>query len=297
MNYESNCLNCNDREINSIDACCKLSNDSDGLPSRCVGPWSRDKFFYLQRYCDIFNSGMKNKWPNRVFLDLFSGPGRCRVRPQGDFEDGSPLIALRHPFTHYFFVDISSYCTDALQKRISNINSTAVEKSRVIPGDANVCIDELMSSIEGIGPETLCFAFIDPPGIQLNFETLRKLSLNTRIDLLINFPLGMNIKRQLWHQLHKDPNTESNFDRYFGTTQWRSLCDEKNSGITIGSRLLKLYENQLQDLGYAYVGDERTIKNRGRSLYMLVFASKNPKGKEFWEKVTQVAPSGQRRLF
>ena len=50
-------------------------------------------------------------------------------------------------------------------------------------------------------------------------------------------------------------------------------------------------------LGYNYVGDEHAVKNRGVSLYMLVFASKNPKGKEFWEKVTQVAPSGQRKIF
>jgi three-Cys-motif partner protein len=240
---------------------------------------------------------MKNKWANRVFLDLFSGPGRCRVRPQGDFEDGSPLIALSNPFTHYFFVDISSYCTDALQKRISNSNLPTDKKQRIITDDANICIDEVMSSIESIGPETLGFAFIDPPGIQLHFETLRKLSLNTRIDLLINFPLGMNIKRQLSYQLQKDPSAgESAFDRYFGTPDWRNLCDESNNG-TIGFRLLKLYENQLQGLGYAYVGDERAVKNRGRSLYMLVFASKNPKGKEFWEKVTQVAPSGQRRLL
>lgn len=294
MNYESRCPNCDDREINTIDDCCKLSHDSDGLPSRCVGPWSRDKFFYLKRYCDIFNSGMKNMWPNRVFVDLFSGPGRCRVRPQGDFEDGSPLIALSHPFTHYFFIDISPCCTDALQQRISNTSSTAVEKSRIIPGDANVCIDGLMSSIESIGPKTLGFAFVDPPGIELHFETLRKLSQNTRMDLLINFPLGMNIKRQLWHQRQKDPNTESEFDRYFGTPDWRSLCDANNN---IGSRLLTLYENQLRNLGYAYVGNEHAVKNRGRSLYMLVFASKNQRGEEFWKKVTQVAPSGQRKLL
>jgi three-Cys-motif partner protein len=114
------------------------------------------------------------------------------------------------------------------------------------------------------------------------------------MDLLINFPLGMNIKRQLWHQRQKDPNTESEFDRYFGTPDWRSLCDANNN---IGSRLLTLYENQLRNLGYAYVGNEHAVKNRGRSLYMLVFASKNQRGEEFWKKVTQVAPSGQRKLL
>ena len=65
----------------------------------------------------------------------------------------------------------------------------------------------------------------------------------------------------------------------------------------IGQRLLRLYEDQLQSLGYAYVGDEHAVKNRGVSLYMLVFAGKNPRGKEFWEKVTEIGPSGQRKLL
>ena len=108
MNNENCCDGCLDKEANTTGYCCDLKLDHDGFPSRCVGPWSYDKFYYLRRYCEIFSKGMKNKWKNRVFIDLFSGPGRCRVRPQGEFTDGSPLIALNEIFTHYFFVDISS---------------------------------------------------------------------------------------------------------------------------------------------------------------------------------------------
>jgi three-Cys-motif partner protein len=296
MNYEKNCQGCDDRKANTTDSCCNLL-DEDGLPSRCVGPWSRDKLFYLSRYCDIFTTGMKNKWRNRVFVDLFCGPGRCRVRHQGDFEDGSPLIALREGFTHYFFVDISSYCVEALAKRVSNTDAVAGKVMKMARADANQCIDGLVRQVEDLGPETIGFAFVDPPGIQFDFETLRRLSKCARMDLLINFPLGMNIKRQFKHQLQKGPEDEVDFDRYFGTSQWRDLCDESPSMRVIGQRLLQLYEEQLRTLGYAYVGDEHAVKNRGVSLYMLVFASKNPRGKEFWEKVTEIGPSGQRKLL
>lgn len=241
---------------------------------------------------------MKNKWRNRVFIDLFCGPGRCRVRPQGDFDDGSPLIALREAFTHYFLVDISPYCTDALEKRTSGMEAVPGKVMKIIRADANECIDDLVHQIDAIGPETIGFAFVDPPGIQFDFGTLQRLSKCARMDLLINFPLGMNIKRQLKHQLQKDPEDEVGFDRYFGTNQWRDLCDGSPSSTrVIGQRLLQLYEEQLRSLGYAYVGDEHAVKNRGVSLYMLVFASKDPCGKEFWEKVTKVDPSGQRKLL
>ena len=298
MNYEKRCQGCDDREANTTDDCCHLRLDGDKLPARCVGTWSKDKLFYLGRYCRIFTTGMKNKWRNRVFIDLFCGPGRCRVRPQGDFEDGSPLIALREAFTHYYFVDISSHCIDALEKRASGLEAVPGKEMKIVRGDANECIDDLVRQIDDLGPETIGFAFVDPPGIQLHFETLRRLSKSTRIDLLINFPLGMNIKRQLKHQLQKDPEDESDFDRYFGTTQWRDLCEESpGSTRSIGWRLLQLYQEQLRSLGYAYVGDEHAVKNRGVSLYMLVFASKNPRGREFWEKVTEIEPSGQRKLL
>ena len=297
MNYERYCAGCRDKELNTTDDCCNLQLDHDGLPSRCVGPWSEDKLFYLRRYCDIFANGMKNKWRKRVFVDLFSGPGRCRVRPQGDFTEGSPLIALGQPFTNYFFVDLSAHCISALQRRTSEVERTTGKKLNILQDDANSCIDKLVEDIEGLGPDTIGFAFVDPTGIQLHFETLRKLARSPRIDLLVNFPLGMNIQRQIWHQLQKDPDLEGKFDRYFGTNKWRDICSGDQGGTRFRRHsLLQLYEAQLKSLGYAYVGDVRSVKNRGVSLYLLIFASKNPRGREFWENVTRKAPSGQGRL-
>ena len=41
-----------------------------------VGPWAKRKLHYINRYCEIFNAGMKNKWSIRTYIDLFAGPGR-----------------------------------------------------------------------------------------------------------------------------------------------------------------------------------------------------------------------------
>jgi len=59
--------------------------------------------------------------PGFTFVDLFAGPGRCRVRPAGDFVDGSPLMAQSKGFTHAFHVDLSAQCVDALRQRLAKV--------------------------------------------------------------------------------------------------------------------------------------------------------------------------------
>ncbi len=52
---------------------------SDGLAVREVGRWTEEKLFYVRRYIEIFTTGMKVKWPRRVYIDLFAGPGRSII--------------------------------------------------------------------------------------------------------------------------------------------------------------------------------------------------------------------------
>src|SRR6267378_1651977 len=94
---------------------------SDDLPARCVGPWSRDKFYYVRGYLDIFSRGMRNRFPVRHYIDLFAGPGRCVVDDGSGELEGSPLIALgiSHHFTVHHFVDKSRAAISALRARAS----------------------------------------------------------------------------------------------------------------------------------------------------------------------------------
>lgn len=45
-----------------------LVTGSDGYLAIRVGPWAKDKLHYIRRYCDIFNAGMKNRWPVRAYI-------------------------------------------------------------------------------------------------------------------------------------------------------------------------------------------------------------------------------------
>ena len=101
-----------------------------------MGGWSKDKYFYIGRYIDMFTKSMKGKW-NLYYIDLFSGCGRCRVRETEEEIDGSALLALntKYKFKKYFFIDLDPLALNALKKRIKAIRLSNM--SELIEGDCN----------------------------------------------------------------------------------------------------------------------------------------------------------------
>ena len=93
----------------------------DGLIARPSGAWVAEKLDYLNRYIGIFETSMKEKWPQRNYIDLFAGPGKNRIKETGEYLLGSPLLALttRFPFTGYYFVEFDQENIDSLQMRCS----------------------------------------------------------------------------------------------------------------------------------------------------------------------------------
>lgn len=83
-----------------------LRVDDDGLMTPEVGGWAETKYRLLALYDELFSTGMKNKWDERVYLDLYAGAGYSRIQGTGKFLKASPMIALTvaHPFDKYIFL-------------------------------------------------------------------------------------------------------------------------------------------------------------------------------------------------
>ena len=69
---------------------------------------------------DIFTTSMRQKWFT-VYVDLFAGPGKSKVKDTGEIIKGSPLAALdlAYAFSKYIFVEADSESLNALEKRIA----------------------------------------------------------------------------------------------------------------------------------------------------------------------------------
>jgi three-Cys-motif partner protein len=115
---------------------------SDGLIARESGAWAKEKLYYLERYLDIVSVGMRKKWAGRLYyVDLFAGPGKCRIRQTNEEIDGSALVALKFNFAKYFFVECDEECYRALAARVK---ARAPEKeAEPILGDCNEVIERI----------------------------------------------------------------------------------------------------------------------------------------------------------
>lgn len=258
----------------------------DGGAARVVGEWAADKQYYVGEYQTIFSRGMSKKWRRRVYVDLFAGPGACVTRGTDHFYDGSPLIAFRRPFTHHIYVDLDPLAIESLDRRVAPWRR---ERSvEVITGDCNDVVDKVINLIP---KDAIVFAFIDPTNWQIRFETVRRLCLDRRVDVLLTFQVGMLKRNRMVANMKK-------VDAFFGTDTWRPALESGEQAKL--SHFATCYGAQMASLGYMDLGSAAEPKMRistGTLLYTLRFYSKHQRGHEFWEKVARIAPTGQMQLL
>lgn len=247
----------------------------DGLPVRDSGPWVHTKHRLLAHYAEMFATGMKFKWKSRVYLELFSGPGRCLVRDTGKEEAGSPLKVIGHEFTRFIFTEMNVAAAEALSKRLEPFENASL--SEIWCGDCAEAIQRIR-----IPGGSLTFAFIDPTGIgHAPFSLIETLHKKTRCDLLINIQHGMGIKMNI-HHYTPEGSEESALTKFLGNDDWKGLPRHNAREFFLG--VLDLYKKQLDRLGFNFIGREVLISNRqGTGLYLLLYASKHPLGTQFWE--------------
>jgi hypothetical protein len=95
-----------------------LSNE-DRLPIRKSGEWAAEKHQHLAYYGKMFATGMKNTFKNRVYIELFAGPGRCRF-PDDKESPGSPLQMMDLDLTKFAFIEKNVHAAEALDARIAS---------------------------------------------------------------------------------------------------------------------------------------------------------------------------------
>jgi three-Cys-motif partner protein len=263
-----------------------VNDDGLKLPDP-VGSWSEKKYSLMGGYCEIFNAGIKNKFTNRVFIDLFAGAGYAPIKGKGKILKSSSLIALSipTPFTKYIFCEMDKEKLTALEIRARREHP---EKDMIfIPGDSNQTISTVINEIKKLGLSTISFSFVDPFSLNLHFETIEKLSKVGRIDFLILLALMMNANRNVHNFIDEESKV---IDLFIKKSNWRETF---LNGETRREDFIKfiadVYDQNMLELGYK-------VKNEGLkpkvdadeynlSLYYLAFYSKSPLGNKFFSEI------------
>ncbi|MGA7523280.1 MAG: three-Cys-motif partner protein TcmP [Acidobacteriaceae bacterium] len=121
----------------------QIRTEDDGLTCPNVGRWAEDKYRLLSLYDRLFSTGMKNKWEQRVYIDLYAGAGYSRIRGTEIVLRGSPILALTvaDPFDKYIFCEEQPERLAALKERAKRAAPYA--NISFVAGSCNDRVDEI----------------------------------------------------------------------------------------------------------------------------------------------------------
>lgn len=278
---------------------CMSVGEDDGLPT-----WdeahhgTEQKLYFWHRYIQITTSAMVGNpaFPDGiVYVDLFAGAGICTLRESKKRIPGSVLIAANAPKPFARIIACEENPTFAKTCRTRLSRTVVKSRCHVLVGDCNRLIDEIVALIPH---RSLTLAFVDPKGLDAQFQTMAVLSRERRVDFVALFPDAYDISRNAEYRYRKDPN--SKLDQNLGPDSgWRKRLDSHDNPTGIKKRRLfaEIYIEQLKrHLGYRHFR-QATIPLEGRPLYSLIYASKHELGLKFWDEALKKEASGQRRLF
>ena len=140
----------------------RYSLDDDGLLVENVGPWAVDKLKIVTDYIQASSAARRHYLGSgAAYIDVFSGPGRSRIRTTRRYIDGSPVAAFKKAktslaeFTSINISDADSNLLAAAEKRLLGLGAPV----QATPGPASSAMPEIVQRLNKYG---LHFAFLDP---------------------------------------------------------------------------------------------------------------------------------------
>ncbi len=266
----------------------EVNPDSLFIPE--VRIWSLEKYKLVGGYCDIFTNGMKNKWKQLIYIDLFAGAGYAKIKETGKTYLSSALIAMSIPttFTKYILCEADQTRYEALESRVKrDFSHLNIE---LIKGDSNEIIDDIFKAMPSFskGNTMLPFCFVDPYSLNLHFHTIKILGGKQLMDFLILQALHMDGNRNLTKYLKEENERIAN---YLGNPNWREEYNKncKNYKSNFVKFLADQYIIKMKDLKYIPQKNMHQIRSYDKNLplYYLTFFSKHQRGVDFYKSIVK----------
>ncbi len=289
--------------------------DRYGKAHRFGGEWTSAKLEVLAGYLASYTTALKDKPTakrpfKKAYIDAFAGSG-YRV-PSGEDSttsseqsylfpdlagnepqallDGSARLALKTEpsFDRYIFIEKDAQrCADleALRGEFPGLADGIVVRH----GDANREIQKLCDTNWRSHRAVL---FLDPYGMQVEWETIEAIASTKAIDLWLLFPLWIAVNRLLTKSGEIPESWRKRLNLLLGTEDWydefyeRQLIPDlfgneqelvvKATMDTIGT----YFNNRLKGIFAGAVEQPGILRNSaGNPLYLLCFAVGNKRGK------------------
>lgn len=262
-----------------------------GPKGKGVGAWvPHEKHRLLCTYLDASRFGWR-KWPSRVLIDPFAGPGRIQVKGESATRPGGAVLAYlasarNAPFTNIFVGDLDNRRATACEQRLNAIGAP----TKAFPGPAATTVKAMVAAVPAA---SLCMAYIDPYNLEhLSLSILKELAKLRKVDLAINFST-MDLQRNV--ELEFDPMRDRFDEAAPGWRQQPSIRAASKQNVKI--EFFRYWFRLVRDLGFKHSAEMPTIQNtRGHGIYRMCFFSRHDFPKGIWDDVAR-GPNRSLNLF
>ncbi len=277
------------------------------------GSWTEEKLSlleqYLIQYLKIFHANPKAKYFHTWYVDAFAGTGS--IATKGDEAvlmvdgkivapsiEGSAAVALRQDpgFNSYLFIEKSARRVKQLLKLAEPFQEHG-RHVEVVTGDAN---EELCAWVKRTDWRTSrAVVFLDPYGMQVDWETIVALGATKAIDLWILFPISA-VNRLLTREEPPPADWATALTRSFGTNTWQeefykahhvsNLFEEYDALEKEASfpAISRFFLERMATAFHAVSPQAKVLCNStGSPLFLLCFAAANERGAKPAIKIAQ----------
>jgi len=261
------------------------SLDEQGLWVENVGPWAPDKLKIVTDYIQASSAARRRYLgTGAAYVDVFSGPGRSKIRTTGRLIDGSPVAAFIKakgslaPFTALHVSDADADLLSSAERRLRALDAPV----HATPGPASAAMPRIVQSLNSTG---LHFAFLDPHNLgSLSFDLFESLAKLKRIDIIVHVSLS-DLQR------NADRYTSvahEEFDRF--APGWRDHIRTDMNQASLRAALLQFWSDKVMGLGLPRAEHCELFKGtNNQRLYWLIFLSKHELAHDLWSKISSAA--------
>ena len=273
------------------------------------GDWTEQKLKvlakYLKAYLTILN---KHPYYQTLYVDAFAGTGQRATKAPISFEQNSlfgddtqthktvrtssvqTVLDLNHGFNEYLFIERRpSYCR-ALHAFISSTYAARLPQIQIVCGDANSQLLQL--SQHRNWQKRRGVIFLDPYGMDVNWDTVAAIAATKALELWILVPAGMGYGRVLTKDHLPNESWATRLTECLGTADWVGEFYEATNQSSLFGENAKESQRivSVDDIASYYVKRLRTVfpyvtekpviltNNKLSPMYALCFASHNATG-------------------
>jgi three-Cys-motif partner protein len=270
------------------------------------GDWTSRKLEILAAYLADYRKALKNQPFTLAYIDAFAGTGYRTPQTPDDpgslplfpdlaapepqaLLDGSARLALQvePPFDSYVFIERNRERCEALESLKSDFPQRANDV-RIRRGDANHEIQK-MCGANWTGRRAVLF--LDPYGMEVDWETIKAVAASRAIDMWLLFPLGIGVNRMLTKRPEDIPESwRRRLTILLGTDEWENEFYRTESAKMLFGEEERVVKASLEGIAGYFVARLDTIfpgvaehpavltNSKGSPLYLFCFAAANKRG-------------------